>query len=344
LNDTSNVSSTAKLAPTMKLLTLNHGSYPRIGNSPEEQLLRRTIALRDRGEKSDAEVRVAEDHMVVLALQEQEDAGIDIITDGLVRWNDPISHLAGKLRGIRIDGLLRFFDTNFYFRQPVIEEKIARSRPLVVDEFRWAVERSHRPVKPVLTGPYTLTRLSLRQAGAGDIESVVMSFAEALGAEVAELGAAGARMIQIDEPALLSCPADRRLACAALKFVAAQKGRAELALALYFADAAPLYATLQDLAFDILILDFTYSSKLAQVIESEGGIKQLGLGLLDGRNTRLEDQTAVLHQLEAMLRQVKPGHAYLTTSCGLEYLPRDRARLKLRHLTSIKRAFLGEVG
>lgn len=326
----------------MELLTLNHGSYPRIGSAPNEQVLRRTISLRDRGEKSEADVRLAADRMAALALQEQQEAGIDIVTDGLVRWNDPISHLCGKLAGIRVDGLLRFFDTNFYFRQPVVEGKVARSQPLVVDEFQWAARNSPLPVKPVLTGPYTLARLSLREDGAESTESVVMSVAQALGAEVAELAAAGARLIQIDEPALVRHPADLRVACEALRLIAARNGRAELALALYFGDAAPLYARLQDLPFDILVLDFTYSSTLAQAVETDGSTKALGFGLLDGRNTKLEDQAAALHQLERMLSHVKPERNYLTTSCGLEYLPRDRARQKLRHLTSIKKSLAGE--
>lgn len=326
----------------MELLTLSHGSYPRIGSTTDQQSLRHTIAQRDRGEKTDADVRIAEDHVVVLALQEQQEAGIDVVTDGLVRWNDPISHLAGKLEGVRIDGLLRFFDTNFYFRQPVIEGAIERCRPLVVDEFVWAAKKLRRLVKPVLTGPYTLTRLSLREGGAGSVESVLMSFAEALGAEVAELAAAGARLIQIDEPSLVNHPVDQHLAFKALTLIATHKGPAELALALYFGDAAPLYTALQELPFDSLILDFTYSPKLPQVIEADGSIKQLGFGLLDGRNTSLENQATMARQLEGMLNRVKPSRNYLTTSCGLEYLPRDRARLKLQHLTSLKRSFLGE--
>lgn len=326
----------------MELLTLNHSSYPRIGSGPDQQILRRTIAQRDRSEKTDADVRVAEDHMVLLALQDQQEAGIDIVTDGLIRWNDPISHLARELEGVRIDGLLRFFDTNFYFRQPVINGKIAQSRPLVVDEFRWAARESSRPVKPVLTGPYTLARLSLLEGGAEGMHSVVMSFAEALGAEVAELAAAGVQLIQIDEPALLKYPADLPLIREALALVATSKGHAELALALYFGDAAAFYAALQNLPFDVLILDFTYSPKLPAVIETEGSVKQLGFGLIDGRNTRREDRVTVARQLERMLSHVKPERNYLTTSCGLEYLPRDRARLKLHHLTSIKKSLLGK--
>lgn len=326
----------------MDLLTLNHGSFPRIGAAPDEQVLRRTIAQRDRGEKTDADVRAAEDHMVSLALADQRDAGIDVVTDGLIRWQDPVSHLAGKLGGVRISGLLRYFDTNFYFRQPVVYEKVKRKSPLVVDEFEWAAQRSAQPVKSVLTGPYTLTRLSLRNGEAGKPDVVLMSYAEALGGEVHDLAAAGARLIQIDEPALVRHAEDSRAAYEALRLVAAKKGRAELALAIYFGNATPFYPALQDMPFDALILDFTYSPKLSEVVECEGSTKALGFGLLDGRNTRLEDQVEVTRQLERMLSHVKAECSYLTTSCGLEYLPRDRARLKLRHLASIKKSLLGE--
>lgn len=326
----------------MELLTLNHGSYPRVGSTSGEQILRRTIAQRDRGEKTDANVRAAEDHMVSLALRDQRDAGIDVVTDGLIRWHDPVSHLAGKLDGIRINGLLRYFDTNFYFRQPVVRGKIERSRPLMINEFEWAAKRSVQPVKPVLTGPYTLTRLSLRDGEAGNSDVLLMSYAEALGAEIQDLAAAGARLIQVDEPGLLRHQAALPLAHEALSMVAAHKGHVELALATYFGDAAPVYSALQALPFDALILDFTYSPKLPEVIETEGSTKVLGFGLLDGRNTRLEDQAAVTRQLERMLAKVKPEQNYLTTSCGLEYLPRDRAQLKLHHLTSIKKSLLGE--
>src|SRR5579863_9813313 len=125
----------------MELLTLSHGSYPRIGSTPDQQILRHTIAQRDRGEKTDADVRAAEHQLVSLALHDQQDAGIDIVTDGLIRWNDPVSHLAGRLEGARINGLLRYFDTNFYFRQPVVYGKIERPQPLVVNEFEWAAQR-----------------------------------------------------------------------------------------------------------------------------------------------------------------------------------------------------------
>lgn len=329
-------------AGIMGLLTTNHSSYPRIGSNAEEQALRQAIAQRERGQNADADVRAAEDRLVLLALRDQETAGLDIVTDGLIRWNDPISHLAAKLEGAQVNGLHRYFDTNFYVRRPVVRGKLVRSQPLVLGEFQWAAQRSARPVKAVLTGPCTLARLSLQEGNCVSPESLIFSYAEALSAEVAELAAAGARTIQIDEPGLVKYPADWPLAREALTLIAASKGNAELGLATYFGDAAPVYSQLQELPFDTLTFDFTYSRNLPQVIEAEGSPKPLSFGLLDGRNTKLEDKAVVARGLERMLARVAPERCTLTTSCGVEYLPRDRAYLKLKLLTSIKNSLLGE--
>jgi 5-methyltetrahydropteroyltriglutamate--homocysteine methyltransferase len=325
----------------MELLAVNHSSYPRIGASASEQALRRTTAQRDRGEKTDADVRAAEDALVLLALQDQERAGADIVTDGLIRWGDPISYLAAKLEGARINGLHRYLDTNFYFRRPVVDRKLKRTRALVVDEIQWAGQRSTRPVKAVLTGPFTLAHLSLYEGEIAGWAPLARFYAEALSAEVAALAAAGVRVIQVDEPALLKHTEQLPLARESLGLLAARKGNSELALALYFGDVTPLYARFQELPVDSLILDFTYSPGLPRVIEAEGSAKSLGFGLLDGRNTQLEDKSVVARQLERMLTRVSARRSYLTTSCGIEYLPRDRAQAKLRHLTAIKESLLG---
>jgi 5-methyltetrahydropteroyltriglutamate--homocysteine methyltransferase len=326
----------------MKLILANHSSYPRIGGNPEYQLLRRTITQWEKGEKTDADLRAAEDRLTEFALADQIDAGLDVVTDGETRWYDPVSHLAGKLSGIRINGLLRFFDTNTYFRQPVAHSKIERTQSLVVDEFLFAQAKSSRPVKPVLIGPLTLARLSTEESGgAGGFEKVLEGYTEALAAEVAELAAVGATLIQVDEPALLKHPGDLARVERSLAALAAAKGPAQLALALYFGDAAPLYDGLQALPADILALDFTYNPGLVDVVATRGSSKTLALGLVDGRNTKLEDPSTVAQALERMTRRLGASRAYLTPSCGFEYLPRDRAQLKLKHLSTIRKVFLG---
>jgi len=326
----------------MELLLANHSSYPRIGDSAEYQLLRRTIGQWEKGEKTDADRRAAENRLTELALADQLDAGLDIVTDGQIRWYDPVSHPAGKLSGIQINGLLRFFDTNTYFRQPVVHAKIERTKALGLEEFLFARAKSSQPVKPVLTGPLTLARLSLEQnGGAGGFEKVLEGYTAALAQEVAALAAAGATLIQVDEPALLKHPGDVAHVERSLGSLAAVKGAAQLALALYFGDPAPLYDKLQRLPIDVLALDFTYNPGLADVVATRGSSKMLALGLVDGRNTKLEDPSTLARELERMAARLKASRAYLTPSCGLEYLPRDRALLKLKHLSTIKKAFLG---
>ncbi len=326
----------------MQLILANHGSYPRIGDGADQQRLRQTISQWEKHEKSDSDLRAAEDWMTERALDEQIEAGLDVITDGQIRWYDPVSHLAGKLAGIRINGLLRFFDTNFYFRQPVVQAKIGRTRPLVVDDFLFARGRASRRVKAVLTGPLTLARLSIDENGqAGGFEKRLEGYAEALAAEVGALASAGAELIQIDEPALLRHPQDFPHVQASLAKLAAAKGSAQLVLAVYFGDPAPLYDKLQTLPVEVIALDFTYNPGLVDQVADRGSSKALGLGLVDGRNTRLEDAQTVARSLERISRRLGAPRAYLMPSCGLEYLPRDRAQLKLKHLNTIKKTFLG---
>jgi 5-methyltetrahydropteroyltriglutamate--homocysteine methyltransferase len=326
----------------MELTLSNHSSYPRIGDDAGQQLLRRTIAQRDRGEKTDEDVRAAEDRMTELALEEQAEAGLELVTDGQIRWYDPISHLASKLSGVRINGLLRFFDTNIYFRQPVVRGKLERTEALLVDEFKFAQGKSTRPVKAVLTGPYTLARHSAEEnGGAGGFDKMLEGYTAALAAEVAALAAAGATVIQVEEPALLKDPHDFPRLEQSITALAMSKASAELALVCYFGDAAPIYEHLQTLPVDILGLDFTYSPGLVDRVASNGTARTLALGLVDGRNTRLEDPAATVRQLEKLARGADLNRAYLSPSCGLEYLPRDRAQQKLKHLAVIKRTFFG---
>jgi 5-methyltetrahydropteroyltriglutamate--homocysteine methyltransferase len=326
----------------MELILCNHSSYPRIGDDPEHQLLRRTLAQRDRGEKTDEAVRAAQDRMTELALAEQAEAGLDLVTDGQIRWPDPISHLAAKLSGVRINGLLRFFDTNFYFRQPVVQGKLERAKPLLLEEFKFAQERSTRPVKAVLTGPYTLARHSIEEnGGVGGFDKLLEGYTAALAAEVAALAVAGTTVIQVEEPALLKYPDDFPRLEQSLTALAMSKASAQLALVFYFGDPAPIYDHLQTLPVDLLGLDFTYNPGLVDRVASNGTARTLALGLVDGRNTRLEDPAALARQLEKLAHGADLTRAYLSPSCGLEFLPRDRARQKLKHLAVIRNTFLG---
>lgn len=325
----------------MELILTSAGGYPRIGDMPEEQILRNTIAGWEKGEKTDRELRAAEDEITKRAIKEQINAGLDLITDGLIRWYDPVSHIAGKMEGVEISGLHRFFDTNFYFRQPVINGTIRRRRPIIVDEFLFAKAVSENPVKPVITGPYTLAKLSdTGSASYAALYKTTENFALEILKEIKELSEAGAEIIQIDEPAILKYPGDYQIFKEAILALNSVKGNSKLALYTYFGDAAPLYDKFQTLPVDILGMDFTYGRELAEIISERGSIKPLGLGLIDGRNTKPESRKQIIRILDRVIPRIKSGVSYLNPSCGLEYLPRDKAFEKLRSMSTIRKEFL----
>lgn len=320
----------------MELLTTNAGSYPRIGDLPEQQRLRRAYAQWEKGEISDEKFEEVQNEVTVEVIQEQVRAGLDVVTDGQVRWYDQVSHFARGLEGCEINGLLRFFDTNTYFRQPVIVKRLRWVAPIVRDEFVFAKGVSPVPVKPILTGPYTLAKLSINRYYE-DFSSLVADLAQVIAHEVEELVKAGAEVIQIDEPAILKNPGDFELLRAVVERLAERKHGARLALYLYFGDAAPLYDKLQELPVDALGLDFTYGKGLVDAIEASGSEKELGLGLIDARNTRIEGEKETLSLLRRILAHVEADRAYLNPSCGLEYLPRDVAFAKLKNMVTIAR-------
>lgn len=324
----------------METCLASSGSYPRIGDEPKQQRLRKAYGRWERGEITAEGFEKIEQTMIKAAIREQEEAGLDLVTDGQIRWYDPISHLAGKLEGVKINGLLRFFDTNFYFRQPIITGKLQWKGPWIQEEFAFARKISKKLVKPVLTGPYTMAKLSIIQTDAyHHLQDLVLDFAELMSREIVGLARAGATLIQIDEPAIIRHPNDYAILREATAVLAGKKGNSKLALYTYFGDAAPLYDQLQDLPVEILGLDFTYSPQLADRVGRDGSDKQLGLGLIDGRNTRLEAKEEIFKLLNKVLPRLKGDVCYLNPSCGLEYLPRDKAYRKLANMVKLKKLF-----
>ncbi|KXB04005.1 hypothetical protein AKJ48_03475 [candidate division MSBL1 archaeon SCGC-AAA261O19] len=318
----------------MKILTTNNGSYPRVGDKPGQQKLRQKYRQWEVDEISDEELEETYQEATREVIDEQVQAGLDIVTDGQLRWYDPISHFARKIKGCKINGLLRFFDTNFYFRQPVIKDKISWKEPIVKKEFTTAKEYSPVPVKPVVTGPYTMAKLSINEQYE-EFSKLVRDFAKAISKEIDTLAKAGAEEIQVDEPAILKNPGEFKIFQEGVSKIIEEKNGARIALYTYFGDAAPLYGKLARLPIDILGLDFTYSPELPAKIARLGCEKGLGLGLIDGRNTKREDNQEILDTMRTILPNVGSERVYLNPSCGLDYLPRKVALEKLEHMVKI---------
>jgi 5-methyltetrahydropteroyltriglutamate--homocysteine methyltransferase len=267
-------------------------------------------------------------------IAEQEAAGIDIVTDGHAGWPDLLRPFAETWAGIEVGGLLRWFDNNTYYRRPVCVAPVEWRRPSSVDAFRYASSVATHPVKAIVPGPVTFARLSVDEHY-GDHSRFVMAVASVLAQEAFELVAAGARHIQIDEPALLQTPDDLPLARRALGLVVAETGSAEVTLATYFGDALGLAGELFDLPGDVVGLDLVSGPANLELIRRAPSGTKLQAGIVDARNTRLESVEGLVAMVDAIESAIDDADLRLSPSAGLEFLPREKARAKLERLGAV---------
>lgn len=317
--------------------TVSH--YPRVGDEPGEQLLRRTIARADRGEASAEDVRAAEDETTRAALAEQEAAGLDLVTDGQVRWPDPITYVVRGLEGFTSAGLLRWFDSNTYYRQPRAVGEVRWTHPILLDDLEFATRHASRPVKAVVTGPYTLGALS--DPGARGVERVTLELADALNEELRALAAVSPAWIQIDEPAIARNPGVRYPRRFDLFREAVHRlvdgVRAPLGLAIYHGSAADV-PDLFGLPFSLLALDFVQGADNHALLDGWPSGLGLGLGIVDARNVRMEDAAELAATVRRARAATGVSELHVHPSCGLEFLPRESARRKLSVLARAVRA------
>ena len=312
------------------MITTVVGNYPKIGPGTKAPSLRAAIRRLDQGGISQEELHRIEDEVTKEAIDEQVQAGIELVTDGHIRWDDGQTYFARGIRGFSINGLIRYFDSNTYYRQPIPESTLAWDGPISVEHFRFAQAHSPRPVKAVVTGPYTQGRMA--QLGCyPDLAPLVMDLAGVLNREAKALEEAGATVIQFDEPAILKYKDDFSLFSEASQ-VLTQGLRAVTALTTYFRDASGLTPDLYRLPFQVIGLDFAWGPANFKLLDDFPEDKELAIGLLDARNTRMEPVEEIVAAVRRITASVPLERIHLSPSCGLDFLPRTNARDKLARL------------
>lgn len=316
----------------MAIETTAIGSYPKAPDEGETFVLRKTLHAVERGEASDADVKKAQDELVRAVVAEQESAGIDIVTDGHVRWDDILTPFARHMAGFEIGALIRWFDNNVYYRRPTCTGEIEWRGPSSVDDYKFARSVATRPVKAVIPGPITFARLSLDEHY-HDHDEFVRAIARVLAQEAFELEAAGAPIIQIDEPALLGAPEDLPLADEALSTITRELEHAETVVATYFGDAKRLGADLFRLPVRGFGLDLVSGPENYGLVDSLPDDRKLQAGVVDARNTRLEGADDLARTIADLAEKLGEERLRVAPSAGLEFLPREKARAKLQRLS-----------
>ena len=324
----------------VEFIPANVNNYPRIGDSPEKQKLRKSIAALDRGEITLEDLKKVQDEVTREVILEQADAGIKLVTDGQIRWDDAQTYIARALKGVRITGLVRYFDTNTYFRQPLVEAPIEWQKPILVDDYKFAASVSPVPVKAVVTGPYTLARLSLDEYYKDPVK-LTEAYAAAIRQELEALYQAGAWVVQVDEPALVRYAdlADEALRVLAGALDVKRPEDTELGLLVFWGSLGERLSAVLDLPIDFLGVDLVAGDQDRALLEKGVDLKgkKLALGLIDGRNTKLENPADVAEYARRLAEANGLSSGYIQPNCGLELLPRDVARRKLEIVAETSR-------
>ncbi len=315
------------------MLTTVVGNYPKIPNRPRPARLRQAIARLDRGEITKEELAQVADEVTAEVIQEQTEAGVDIITDGQIRWDDDQTYVMGRMKGVEIGGLIRYFDTNTYYRQPQVVAPVSWQGPILAHDYEFAVQRSSKPVKAVLPGPYTLAALSVN-SHYQSLSQLTSALASELRNEVQALANAGASIIQISEPAIVRNKQDIDLFAQAIERLLEGKPQGiEIALYTWFGDTRGILGRLLELPVDTIGLDFVWGPANWQALEEVKFQKKLGFGIIDARNTKLETVEEIADALERVGEFLTAEKVYVNPSAGLEYLPREVAFEKLKRMT-----------
>ena len=285
----------------------------------------------------------AQDDATILAIRDQERAGIDIITDGEMRRESYSNRFATALEGIDID-TPGFVQARSGMQTPVprVVGKVRRHGPTEVRDMQFLRRNTDRPAKITLPGPFTMSKQAVDEYYK-DAEAMAMDMAVAVNEEAHDLVRAGADIIQLDEPWVRSDPdSARRYAVKAINR-ALEGITVPTVVHLCFGYAAVMpgetkstgYAFLPELSGTIAS---TISIESAQPKIDFGVLKELApknvmLGVLDLSDPNVETPDTVAARIRRGLEYVPAERLIPAPDCGMKYMPRDVAFGKLQALS-----------
>lgn len=280
----------------------------------------------------------AQDDATRLAILDQERAGLDIVTDGEIRRESYSNRFATELEGVDLDNPGTALDRSGHPNPvPRVVGKIRRRRPVEIRDLQFLKANTTKPVKMTVPGPFTMAQQAQNDFYAHE-EEMALDYAAAVNAEIKDLFAAGADIVQIDEP-YMQARAEK-----ARKFGIATLERAldgvtgTTAVHICFGYAAIIherpsaYSFLPELAQSSVkqVSIETAQSKLDCAILKSLPNKTIILGVLDLSTHEVETPEIVAGRIERALPFVDPKRIVVAPDCGLKYLPRPVAFGKMK--------------
>jgi len=331
--------------PNTLLPTTLVGSYPQPDWLIDRRLLAEIVPPRARARElwrvEAAWLEQAQDDATLLAIRDQERAGIDVVTDGEMRRESYSNRFATALEGMdsehpaqipsRTPGRVQIV--------PRVVGPIRRRQPVQARDVAFLRANTDRPIKITIPGPFTMTQ-QLHDEHYRDQAALTFACAAALNEEIRDLFAAGADVVQLDEPFLQARPEEaRRFAVPAIDRAVDGVG-GTTALHLCFGYAARVkekpsgYSFLPELAaskVDQISIEAAEPKLDCSVLAKLPG-KKIMVGCIDLSDEKVESPQVVAERVKRALEFIAPENVILAPDCGMKFLPRESAFGKLRSM------------
>lgn len=318
----------------MALETTSVGSFPKPAN------LKRARARFEKGEITEEALDDLSRESTASWIRFQEEIGIDILVDGEQYRGDMAAYFAENLEGTEVSGLVRSYG-NRYYKKPIVVGELVRPEAITVSWWKFAQSLTDKPVKGMLTGPYTMMDWSFDEHY-GSREACALAFARVLRQEARDLVAAGCSVVQIDEPALSTREDELPLVIKALGEVTRGLDGKTITHTCY-GNYERLYPGILDLPIDQIDLEMSNSGlDLLALFRKYPFTKELAFGVIDVHSHVVETVDQVKDRIRRALDVVPPERLYIDPDCGLKTRTPGEAREKLRVMVAARDAIREE--
>jgi 5-methyltetrahydropteroyltriglutamate--homocysteine methyltransferase len=330
------------------------GSYPQPDWLIDRESLAKRfpprIRLKELWRVPEPYLRQAQDDATILAIKAQEEAGIDIVTDGEMRRESYSNRFATALDGVDIDNPGTALDRSGHPNPvPRITGKIRRRHAVQVEDVLFMKRHTTKPVKITVPGPFTMSQQAQNVFYPSE-EAAAMDYAVAVNAEIRDLFAAGADIVQIDEPYMQARPEKARQYGLKALNAALDGITGTTAVHICFGYAAIIherptgYSFLSELAncsCRQVSIETAQSHLDCSVLTSLAG-KKVMVGAIDLSDMNVEDGATVAARIRRALQYVRPEDVIIAPDCGMKYLPRDVAFGKMKAMAEGARILRAE--
>ena len=289
----------------------------------------------------------------LVAIRAQEEAGLDIITDGEIRRESYSNRFATALDGVDIDKPGTAMDrTGHPNPVPRIHAPIRRKHPVEVEDVKFLRANTKRLIKITVPGPFTMTQQAQNDYYP-DEASAAIAYAEAVNGEIKDLFAAGADIVQIDEPYMQARPEKARLYGLEALNRALENITGTTVVHICFGYAAivghskpsgySFLSELRDCSCTQISIETAQSNLDCSVLSTLGN-KKILLGVIDLDDPTIETPERVAARIRRALPYTQPENIIVAPDCGMKYLPRDLAFGKMKAMVEGAKLMRAECG